>query len=247
MTTTLLFAVLTILPSAEPDYMRFYMGTRCEPAPPAASSSGRVITVFSPPWCSVCQGMEREIAKSSQTKLTFRFVHDEDAFPQWVVQRIEQGQVYPVLYWEIRPGQWWLYHGWDGLDKFSAIEKACANNPTFNQVMPSKRRYTSKIYYGQYRSIYNWPGNLRYHLTESPHNLSQEMVEAMDDAECIRQHDEYHITADGRKRLKSSKLKVRDRDGYVYRTKTRDNGRSEKVEYRKERPSLLRRMFRGNG
>lgn len=240
---TLLFAILAILPGDEPDYYRLYLSTWCEPAPAMASSSGPVITVFSPAWCSVCQGMEREIAKSSQTKLSFRFVHDEDAFPQWVQQRIEQGQVYPVLYWEAKPKQWVVTHGWDGIDKFSLHFKACAHNPKLNTVKPSRQRYSSRIYYGQYQSVYTWPGNLREHLQASPHNFPREMVEAMSDAECIRQHDQWHISRDGSKRLKSSDIRVRDRDGYVYRTKTRDNGRSEKVEYRKQRPSLLRRMF----
>lgn len=153
------------------------------------------VTFFSPSWCSGCQQLERAFA--GNTDFDISWVHGERAFPVWVQEGISRGLTYPVAYWEAAPGKWRSLYGVSDVASFKEHWLACGKNPTINTVTaPSRHVSRGGLYYGTYRSVYDWPGDLRQHLTHSPHNYQASYVNGLSDSGCIQLHDSWHISHD---------------------------------------------------
>lgn len=165
------------------------------PAPVAPASLLPKVTFFGPTWCSGCQQLERAFAGNTDFDATF--VHDESKFPSWVNDGISKGLTYPVAYWEVTPGKWRWYFGVNSVADFKQHWKACDKNPTINTAKAPVRHVSRSLHYGTYQSVYDWPGDLRQHLTHSPHNYDSGYVYGLSDQQCISLHDNWHLSHDG--------------------------------------------------
>lgn len=54
--------------------------------------------------------------------------------------------------------------------------------------------HTALMYHAGRNTAYDWPGDLRQHLTQAPHNLSAAQVAAMSDAQVMAWHDNWHVS-----------------------------------------------------
>ena len=187
-------------PSTAPASSDYYTPT-VEPVKPAPVKKLARVLVYSPSWCSGCQQFERSCAGS--TEYAFEFYHEEPKFPAFVRETIANGQVWPAIHFEVAPKVWRVVYGITSYQGFKDHFAQCSKNPTSFNTAPAKPKAISRgLYYGTYRSVYDWPGDLRQHLMGSPHNMGSE-VYSMSDGECISAHDQWHIAQDSGSRSRA--------------------------------------------
>jgi hypothetical protein len=168
-----------------------------QPTAPPAVGLKRAL-VYSPSWCSGCQQFERTTVGNGE--FDFMFVHEEAKFPKEVREAISNGQVYPVVHFEAAPGKWRFLFGPTSFKQFKDHYGRCLKNPTLNTAPARPGHRTPHLVYGLYRSVYDWPGDLRQHLMNSPHNLAPQYVASLSDEQAISVHDQWHIQHDAARR-----------------------------------------------
>jgi hypothetical protein len=184
-------------PSAEDYYRPAPRVPAAAPVKPAVVR--RKVTFFSPSWCSGCQQLERAFAGDATFDITW--VHDEKQFPPWVREIISRGLTYPVAYWQVDATVWRRMAGVTSVQAFKEHFHDCDRNPTLN-TKPAPAKSHGALYYGTYQSVYDWPGDLRQHLTHAPHGYDSSYVASLTDGQCIQVHDGDHLrwSAHGRRR-----------------------------------------------
>lgn len=103
-----------------------------------------------------------------------------------------------VLHWWNGTG--WRQQVWVSLDAFQRVYRLPLNSSGPPSAGPPVQRAAARstvrragLYYRRGGSTYDWPGDLRTHLTQSPHNLSWATVQSWSDGQCIAWHDSWHI------------------------------------------------------
>lgn len=154
------------------------------------SSAPPVVYYYCKPRCVPCDNFMAD----SKAMGDFQFVKGQpDA---WSLTRITG---WPYFRWQI--GGNWVgeTNGWTGPAAFrEAFKRLAAGGST---TLPSGNSRAGNapaalkrhgVFYGQRPSQWNWPGELRHHLTQPPHNYPRSRVDAMSDQEVIRAHDAWH-------------------------------------------------------
>jgi hypothetical protein len=148
--------------------------------------------------CPPCAQMKHEAESDDARRWVFVL---PSLWPSWVRDKAEAEGV-PIVHWEGKRG-WRCMVGWPGMAEFNRTYEASQKRhevsyrPAKVQV-PVQRR---GLYYGPgVGSAFDWPGDLRTHLTHSPHNLSRATVDSWSDGQCIAWHDRWHVTNEPRQR-----------------------------------------------
>lgn len=108
-----------------------------------------------------------------------------------------QTEGFPHFRWIVKGNWTGEAHGWYGpawfCDLFQKSFKAVAAPAVSDQPNRSGAVLQHRpLFYGQRPSTFDWPGELRHHLTQPPHNYPRSRVDAMSDSEVIRAHDSWH-------------------------------------------------------
>lgn len=93
----------------------------------------------------------------------------------------------PVLHWSDRSGKVFSRVGFTTMADF---EKEY--DRTVNGKQAAKVSVKRGLFYSKSPGRWTWPGDLRVHLQQPPHSLSQIVVSVMDDSTCIKYHNEWH-------------------------------------------------------
>lgn len=130
--------------------------------------------------------------KAEKDRINSPHIELKDEAPEWT-----SGHAFPVLHWETPTG-WRSQDGWYGAGPFLTTydQSMQATAKSAAPVVQQQQRVVLRhggLYYGRYPSTYDWPGDLRAHLTQSPHNYSWDYVNSLSDQQVIAVHDQWHI------------------------------------------------------
>ena len=160
--------------------------TGAEPTqPPGGSPASRpqqpkveppVVFYYKPSFrCPACEHAEADFPLMSD----FKFIKAKpDAWEK------KHATGYPYFRWQV-DGKWdGEYAGWPGP---AAFRDAVKNWKPSVKAVPK-----APLIYGKRPSEWDWPGDLRKHLTQPPHNYPRSQVDSMTDEEVIQAHDAWH-------------------------------------------------------
>jgi hypothetical protein len=157
--------------------------------------------------CAPC-----ETLKMDAPRLAAPIIEFYDA-PDWTSDK-----KFPVLHWET-PAGWRLQEGWNGPGPFlTNYDESFKKKASAQKVTVVNRR--AGLYYGAYPSTYDWPGDLRSHLTQSPHGYDAAYLNGLSDQQVIALHDSDHIN-----RLSESRTRGNVNRGIfgLFRSRNRSN------------------------
>lgn len=135
--------------------------------------------------------------------VSFVIVDDESQFPQWIRDIVKANAKlppnkklgFPFIEWTNENG-WFRDSGWTSLKDFMGHWANTIVPPPVHAAPPQMAAppqhgplmYNSR----QHRGHWDWPGDLRFHLKQPPHNYSPGSIDAMPDSQVIQTHDVWH-------------------------------------------------------
>jgi hypothetical protein len=186
----------SLLPANDvPDFFTHQRGDT-HASPPAVESRRRVI-VYSDHSCPECLGMLRW-EMQHLTEDGYGVDHRDASQRPAALRSLDL----PVLHFTCTDSTsgWRARSGWLGVVEFERLFEShnwTVSEPLKRAVAQPVRRvqHSALIYRGQ--AEWSWPGDLRRHLSESPHNVARATIDSWSDGQCIAFHNAQHTQHNG--------------------------------------------------
>lgn len=154
-----------------------------EPSPPDTTEVAKPTVYAYKDFAIVCPACLR--LQQNAAKLPFKLEWKQA--PKWV-------KSYPTLHWQGVDGEWYQYRWGTSENDYLKAAELYAGTMEPQPEETQAPVFQTPLYYRNWRGVarWTWPGNLRTHLTQSPHNYTAEFIASKSDRELINLHDQSH-------------------------------------------------------